>query len=42
MEKVISQGSHGLRSEACMPLLLLAAEECDLNNANLVLCAVLL
>lgn len=39
MEKVISQASHGLRSEAHTLLLLLAADECDLNKASLVLCA---
>lgn len=42
MEKVISQASHDLQSEARMLLLLLAAEKCGLNKANLVLCAVIL
>lgn len=42
MEEVISQSSRSLRSEARTLLLLLAAEEYELNKASLVLCAVLL
>lgn len=38
----IAKASRGLRSEARMPLLLLAAEECDPNKASLVLCAAVL